>query len=72
MHVFYSLWEQHAADEAVSAANAYDPRERLRAVWEGRRNRGQKVLHPTLTGYPSEEAALAAYPKFLDQHLRVK
>jgi len=72
VHVFFSLWEQHPAGEAASTASAYDPQERLRAVWEGRRNRGQKVLHATLTGYPGPEAALAAYRKFLDQHLRVK
>jgi exosortase len=71
VHVFFSLWEQHPIGEAEEGASAYDPVQRLRAVWEGRRNRGQKVLHATLTGFPNREEALAAYRQFLEAHLRV-
>jgi exosortase len=71
VHVFFSLWEQHPPGEGNGAGSAYDPAGRLRAVWEGRRNRGQKVLHATLTGFPDRGEALAAYRRFLDAHLRV-
>lgn len=72
VHVFFSIWEQHPQGHPDSAASAYDIRERLRAVREGRRNRGQKVLHATLTGFDQPAEALAAYQDFLRQHLRVR
>lgn len=68
--VFFSIWEQHPADQADSSASAYDPAQRLHAVRQGRRNRGQKVLHATLTGFDDLTRAREAYLQFLQNHLR--
>lgn len=71
VEVFFTVWE-HAPTTGGETASVYDHAARWRAVREGRRNRGQTVLHATLAGFASREEAWAAYVKFLDARLRVR
>jgi exosortase len=73
VHVFFALWEQQNAPEGTNPEmNYYAHRQRLLAVLEGRRNRGQKVLHATLAGYPSRDDAEKAFLAFLESHIVVQ
>lgn len=70
LHVFFLLWEQqNSAETARPEENYYAHSQRIRSVLEGRRNRGQKVIHATLLGYPDREQAEKALLDFLEAHI---
>ena len=66
-YVFFCLLDdggkfttQEAARAARTYLDALEPERRLRAVWEGKRHSGQRVLEIAMTGYLNREQAQKA------------
>ncbi len=63
-HVFYCLWEDRSLTQSAEVKFP-DFQNRLQAVWEGRRNMGQRVLHVGMRGLNSTGDAVAALRRIL-------
>ena len=68
LHVFYCYWDGRSSyrEEAAAAAEDWTARGRLRAAWQGKRERGARMLELAVWGYDDDPTALAA----LNQELR--
>ncbi|MDX6766254.1 MAG: exosortase/archaeosortase family protein [Candidatus Methylacidiphilales bacterium] len=69
IHVFFLINGEPGAPNGPRV-DYYDPRERIRSALQGRRNRGQRVIHATLLGFDSAAVARQAFLGFLDKHLQ--
>ncbi len=60
LFVYYVVWQDQTGYELPGAGGGLSVRERLDAVWRGRRNLGQQTLELVLTGPASAAQAAAA------------
>jgi exosortase len=68
-YLFYCLWEDRAAAQS-SDTEFTTASGRLRSVWVGRRNLGQRVLHVAIDGVNSAEEARAELKRVLQDGVR--
>ncbi len=67
LHIFYSYWDGRSsyAENASAAAEDWTARGRLRAAWEGKRERGARMLELAVWGHEDDAEARAALEREL-------
>jgi hypothetical protein len=72
VYVFQALIEEGSGRAAESRELDESSRGRLRAVLEGRRNRGQRMIEVAFWNLPDEQSACAALDRYLQGALTVE
>lgn len=72
VYVFQALVEEGGADIGPARPLDDSPRARLRAVLEGRRNRGQRMIEVACWNLPDEQTAGAALDRYLQGALTME
>jgi exosortase/archaeosortase family protein len=72
LYVFHSISEDFSAYDAAPAPDGYEIQSRLRAVVEGRRNRGQRLLEFAVSGARDSQDAETALRNLLDESITIE
>ena len=72
LYVYYVVWQDQTGYELPDPGTGLSPRERLAAVWRGRRNLGQQTLELVLTGPASAAQAAAVAQGQIERVVRAR